>query len=412
MPVLAFKESIVFSQPDGVYVFIGADSCAIGLMFMLVRIFFEISSMCCGYSFSGWRLKWNVLFPHGSPPLFIELSMPIKSFDAGCSGHPIELLLALASCSSPEVRTLTLTHLGWVPSVSEDAAGLRLIWVERGHCSIQTHDGHSVLLEPGSACALRRDAQVKVSATASRPMPWLMVVEVPTTGWLQEQLLRVDRVAGLDLWHWNHPEAESLRMLRLVVQDQILAENSREQQQWLAPAAMALIKCAASELINQPGLSPLSALVADRRLGRAISSVLMTEGPLADIDRLAQLCYCARATFTNKFSDLTGDSYLSYLTSWRMNLSSLRFRLQRATVADESARYGYRSEAAFRKTFSRVNGIAPGKVRRALDAGSASTAATTAAKSPAKPLPPVIHVGHHAVPPDLQQLISQVITRL
>jgi len=47
-----------------------------------------------------------------------------------------------------------------------------------------------------------------------------------------------------------------------------------------------------------------------------------------------------------------------------MHLALDSLRRKDATVAELADRLGYRSEAAFARAFKRVNGVAPGAVRR------------------------------------------------
>ncbi|MFP8779252.1 helix-turn-helix domain-containing protein [Hydrogenophaga sp. RWCD_12] len=320
---------------------------------------------------------------------------------------PIELLLAQGLCPPASVHALTLTHLGWQTHADDLGTGLRLFWAERGNCHFRIEGQPFLALDAGCAVLLPRDARLRVEPASIKPMPWLMVVDIQTTFWLQSQLLMagsrpVEVLRGAAL-----PEA--LQMMRLVVQDQVFAEESPEQQRWLRPAALALVARMLAVLSGQPGASPLAAVATDRRLGKAVTDAMLHEGVLPGIDDLAMQCHCARATFTNRFHDLTGDSYLSYLTAWRMNLSVLRFQQQRATVAQEAARYGYGSEAGFRKAFARVVGTPPGSVRRAAAPGQAGTFRQV----PAEPMPaPVIQISQHTAAPDLPALIASVIARL
>lgn len=323
------------------------------------------------------------------------------------SSGPVEWLLSQGLCPPCNVRAYSLTHLGWQTHADDLGAGLRLFWVERGNCHFRLEGSPCLSLDAGGAVVLPRDQILRIEPAGARPMPWLMVVEIQTTAWLQHQLLMpgcrpVELLRGPGL-------PEPLQMMRLVVQDQVLAEDSQEQQRWLMPAAAALVSRMLTTLSGTTSACPLAAIAHDRRLGRAVTDTLLRDGPLPGIDVLAQRCHCARATFTNRFHDLTGDSYLSYLTAWRMHVAVLRFQRQRVTVAQEAARYGYGSEAGFRKAFARVIGTPPGSVRRA----AAPEPAHRAGRVPdPTPPAPVIQISQHPAPPDLPTLIASVIARL
>lgn len=332
--------------------------------------------------------------PHRAPPLARIAS-------------PVDLLLTQDLCPPAGMRTLTLSHLGWQLREEDLGAGLRMFWVERGNCHFRIEGEPCLALEAGSAVILPRDRRLRVEPAAVRPMPWLMVVDVQTTPWLQQQLV-IQGCRPVEVLRAGElPEA--LQMMRLVVQDQMLAEQTAEQERWLMPAAQALAARMLGALSSQPAVSPLAAMMADRRLGPALSIAMCTEGPLPDIDTLARRCHCSRATFTGRFHDLTGDSYLSYMTRWRMNLSVLRFLQQRATVAQEVSRYAYGSEAGYRKAFARVVGTPPGQVRRT----ASSRADIEQARPATRDLPtPVIQISQHVTPPDLSTLMASVIARL
>ena len=72
----------------------------------------------------------------------------------------------------------------------------------------------------------------------------------------------------------------------------------------------------------------------------------------------------SRSAFAARFSRLVGEPPMQYLTRWRMHVAEMQLRDGDATVAEIADRFGYHSEAAFRRAFKRVLGVAPGATRR------------------------------------------------
>jgi AraC-like DNA-binding protein len=72
----------------------------------------------------------------------------------------------------------------------------------------------------------------------------------------------------------------------------------------------------------------------------------------------------SRAAFARRFTELTGQAPLGYLTRWRMTLAKEALRRPGATLAGVALEVGYGSEYAFANAFKRQVGVAPGRWRR------------------------------------------------
>jgi AraC-like DNA-binding protein len=73
----------------------------------------------------------------------------------------------------------------------------------------------------------------------------------------------------------------------------------------------------------------------------------------------------SRAAFARRFTTLTGQAPLAYLTWWRMVVASRRLRQTDESLDTVARQVGYASEFAFAKAFKRQFGTAPGRYRRA-----------------------------------------------
>lgn len=82
------------------------------------------------------------------------------------------------------------------------------------------------------------------------------------------------------------------------------------------------------------------------------------------LDRLAHVATMSRSSFSARFAALVGEAPVGYLTRWRMSIARSRLYDEDVTVARLAAELGYRSEAAFNRAFSRINGCTPGSIRR------------------------------------------------
>ena len=82
------------------------------------------------------------------------------------------------------------------------------------------------------------------------------------------------------------------------------------------------------------------------------------------VDALAGRVNVSRATLARRFTRLVGETPLSYLTRWRMELAARHLRHTDDAVSAIARQVGYASEFAFSRAFSRARGTAPGRYRR------------------------------------------------
>jgi AraC-like DNA-binding protein len=82
------------------------------------------------------------------------------------------------------------------------------------------------------------------------------------------------------------------------------------------------------------------------------------------VERLAREAGLSRAAFARRFTSLTGQPPLGYLTWWRMTLATRLLATSAVPLASVAAQVGYTSEFAFAHAFKRWCGMAPGRYRR------------------------------------------------
>jgi AraC-like DNA-binding protein len=149
----------------------------------------------------------------------------------------------------------------------------------------------------------------------------------------------------------------------------MMAEHSRQSlfgnQLVLNKLADSLLVLAIRDhLVKDPPRRGLLAALDDPRLSRTLAAMHEDPGRDWSIAQLAEVALLSRTAFCEHFSAVLGVAPMQYLTEWRMAEALRLLRDPHQSVARIAERLGYRTEAAFRRAFKRVQGFAPGKVRQ------------------------------------------------
>ena len=107
----------------------------------------------------------------------------------------------------------------------------------------------------------------------------------------------------------------------------------------------------------------LLAALADSRLCKALAAVHAKPGQDWTIQTMAEAAGMSRTAFAEAFHQTLGVPPIQYLANWRANEAKRLLRSRRFSVAAIADLLGYKSEAAFRRFFKRVEGVGPGQVR-------------------------------------------------
>jgi len=111
--------------------------------------------------------------------------------------------------------------------------------------------------------------------------------------------------------------------------------------------------------------------ISDAQLRDAVRAM---HGDLAHdwtLESLAKQAGMSRSAFTARFKQSVGQTPLDYLTRWRMHRATQLLQRDGLSLAEIGRSVGYRSEAAFNRTFKRAIGATPGQYRRDLSAPKA-----------------------------------------
>jgi AraC-like DNA-binding protein len=121
-----------------------------------------------------------------------------------------------------------------------------------------------------------------------------------------------------------------------------------------------ILRTAVAEGLDGGLLSALS----DPQLGPALDLIHGSPEQPWTLARLAASAAMSRTAFAQRFRGLTGDTPLRYLAHWRMQLAAELLTASNSPMVEIAERCGYTSEVAFRKSFRRLMGVAPGAYRK------------------------------------------------
>jgi AraC-like DNA-binding protein len=102
----------------------------------------------------------------------------------------------------------------------------------------------------------------------------------------------------------------------------------------------------------------------DPAITAALNSIHRDPAAPWTVQRLGIQAGLSRAAFARRFTALTGQPPLTYLTWWRMTIAARMLHDSDAPLSTIAKQAGYTSEFAFAAAFKRKHGTAPGKYRR------------------------------------------------
>jgi AraC-like DNA-binding protein len=107
----------------------------------------------------------------------------------------------------------------------------------------------------------------------------------------------------------------------------------------------------------------------DPGVGRALAALHELPHAQWNLETLARSAGVSRSVLAERFTALVGHPPMQYLTNWRMQLAARLLADGGGKVSDVAFRVGYRSEAAFSRSFKRAVGVSPASWRRDANSG-------------------------------------------
>lgn len=97
--------------------------------------------------------------------------------------------------------------------------------------------------------------------------------------------------------------------------------------------------------------------IQDEKIGAALARIHSQPEVAWTVEKLGREVGLSRTAFSNRFTKLVGNTVLSYLTKWRMNLAVMKIKDGEKVNYDFSESLGYQSESAFRRAFKKTLGM-------------------------------------------------------
>jgi AraC-like DNA-binding protein len=117
------------------------------------------------------------------------------------------------------------------------------------------------------------------------------------------------------------------------------------------------------------------------------------------LGELAGEAATSRSVLAERFTHFVGESPMTYLARWRLQLAARHLQATRQTVIQIAAEVGYESEAAFNRAFKREFGLPPAQYRKKCASENSVSAIREGRSTPAADAYASHRAGNPARPP-------------
>ena len=166
-----------------------------------------------------------------------------------------------------------------------------------------------------------------------------------------------------DLIHVSREKIQSAAGLESILQ--LLAHESQNPREGSGSiighlTGVIFIQAVRAWIESQPhGQGGWLGALRDKQISSALKLMHQRPSEPWTIAKLASAVGMSRSPFASKFTSLTGEPPLAYLTKWRMNLAAGYLLDDQLSIRDIAERVGYESQASFTNAFKRNFSVSP-----------------------------------------------------
>lgn len=274
----------------------------------------------------------------------------------------------------PPIAESLMFHLIVEGSCFVNIAGEQ-IQLEKGDYLMLPHGrGHKMYDQPGSACPGFFDLPVQslsehfetLAYGGSGPKTTLLCGAVslnnPVAGRLLAMMPSMIKISA-----HSDDMTQHLQQLFLMLADETIHENVGGEVVITRLADILVILAIRAWLasVKEQDHGWLGAM-ADAGLRKAILAIHQFPDQAWTVESLAAEAGMSRTSFSEKFKKMLGETPLSYLTKWRMDLAKDKLLFTEESVLSIALSLGYQSEAAFSRAYKKISGRAPSHTRKQL----------------------------------------------
>jgi AraC-like DNA-binding protein len=103
--------------------------------------------------------------------------------------------------------------------------------------------------------------------------------------------------------------------------------------------------------------------LADPKIAKALARIHADPAVQWSVESLAEIAALSPSRFAARFRDAIGETAMTYVTRWRMNLACRLLRESDMPIENVAAKVGYANSAAFSRAFKHCLGLSPARWR-------------------------------------------------
>ncbi len=246
-------------------------------------------------------------------------------------------------------------------------------WLEAGGVAVWLEEGDCVLVPTGEAHTVAARRGMRLISIEQLARNYQVAPQVLRYGG-DETVLLCGSFEALDGWSRNVVEALPRAILKRAGEGEEVAMTLRlvamEARHGDEAVLQHLTEVLFLQMLRSVAVEELPQGwwrgARDERIGRVLGAMHQDAGREWTSEELAEIAGQSRSAFHERFVELMGRAPMEYLAEWRLSQAEVMLRRGDVSVGEVAERVGYRSEAAFSRSFKRRVGVSPGLFRRGL----------------------------------------------